>query len=164
MPVATWWRKRLEEQNPIGDPVLWVPGFNVRPSRDPNEKWPRAVARQALYMDFVAWYENEYLLGYRKTEMYVRFPEQLPITPTELTFWMAIAPFLYLHGKKVSVRNYFVKKPVQHQGAWLQVKVRRYFVRLEPWQKYVDRYEVNTGRKLYSAPLSAEGTESYSYT
>lgn len=147
MSAVLYWKERLEDAQPLRDEALRVEGFNVKNPSATNT-WPRAVARQALYQDYLKWFEEIYLLSFKTVGYYQDFPEQMPKPLDELGFFATMGPFLYVVGKDKQVRNYSVKVQKPYQGRYVQVKTGRYFVRLCEHKAHCAAFELNTGIEL----------------
>lgn len=151
MAVVLYWNQRLAERNPLRDPELRIEGVNIK-SREVEDSWPRAVAKQAQYMDYLKWFDEEYLPSFASVDYYRDFPDQLPKPANELEFFTTIAPFMYVVGRKQQVRSYAVKQQQTYEGEWMTIKKTRNFTRLCEWEEHVAAFVVQTGIEIKAPP------------
>ncbi len=151
MLIEAWWQFNLTQEFPLQDRRLWVKGENYRPSVTLTTKWPVAVARDALYMDFIWWYETRVSGGMVSK----------PKCPDRNTFFTVLSPFLYPRGKAYGAKNYNIIKKVPYQGRWQEVKARRYFARLCDLREHINVYEANMGCTLFQASRRSEERSAY---
>jgi len=159
MAVIPYWRERLKARKPLGLEALWLVGYNVKLRDDnPEDTWPKAVAKQALLLDYKAWFEETYLPPYLESAFFRDFPEQLPKPASDLDFFVTMSPFLHVVGRAQQTRAYNVPQKKMWEGKWVSVKVHRNFVRLCTWQEHVAAFELQTHTSLDVAqlPVSAQ--------
>ncbi len=130
MSVQNWWELRLRARDPLE--FVHVQGFDYRPKQGVRDTWPNAVGRQSLYEDYCAWCEKQDVLQ----------------VETDLIFFLKVKPWIYIVDKKWHVKNYNVPKRQQYEGRWITLRVRRYFVRLRPYEEHVEVFEEKTGQSL----------------
>ena len=140
--ISQWWEERLKAHDPIGVPAVHLDGYNLKMHPTSQEPWPKAVARSALYEDYRFWFEDRAIKPIMKSPNYD--PKMLPITKTEHEFFICMKPWIYI-DKDHQVKNYWVWGQRQHEGEWVKVKVRRWFVRLMPWEAHAIAFFVDTG-------------------
>lgn len=141
MSIQRWWEERLLARFPLGIEAVAVEGYNFKPQQgDKPDKWPRAVARYALYDDYRFWFEDACVKPIKETVPEAKWPK----AKTELEFFVCIKPWLY-YDKDHQVKNYWVFMSKMHNGAWVRVKVRRWFVRLGPFDDHVAMFLADTG-------------------
>jgi len=146
MAVAPYWRERLAARRPIRNDAYWVEGFDYKLHDDrPGDTWPKRLAKQALWMDYLAWFEDVYLPPFKEAPYYQDFPDQLPKPCTEVEFWAAIAPFLYVVGRNIQTRGYFVWGQRQHLGQWVKCKVHRNFIRMADHEECLSTFAMQMG-------------------
>jgi len=147
MSIVPYWKERLEERRPIRELAYWVENFDWKPQVDaPADTWPRLVAKQALWKDYCAWFEDVYLLPFRSSPYFVDFPDQLPVPCTEVEFWHTMSPYLYISGiPKMQTRGYFVWTQKKHMGEWIRSKAHRNFIRLGTWEEHLAQFALLTG-------------------
>lgn len=149
MSVVLYWRQRLIAGRPIRSDTLWAEGYNYRPlDKQPDSTWPKAVAKQALFQDYLGWFEEEYLKPFAASKGYAEFPDQLPKPANELGFFSQINPMLMLVGASSQVRNYKVTRRQLYEGRWIDVKGWRSFVRLCEWDEHVSAFILQTGSMI----------------
>ncbi len=145
MNIDKNWEARLLARHPLGDLSLREEGFNVRSWAGKNGEWPRAVARQALYLDYQGWFAQE-MQGNLK--FLIDNNLSAPVIPTELQFFIAMGPWLYVDGKDWHVKNYNIKASKPINRGFARVQVRRYFVRLVEWERHVSTFEACVNRSI----------------
>jgi hypothetical protein len=147
MSIVPYWKERLEERRPIRELAYWVENYDWKPQPDaPADTWPRMVAKQALWKDYCAWFEDVYLLPFRTSPYFIDFPDQLPVPCTEVEFWHTMSPYLYLSGRpKMQTRGYFVWTQKKHMDEWVRCKVHRNFIRLGTWEEHLAQFALLTG-------------------
>lgn len=155
MSVVQYWKERLEAQNPLYDTALRIPQVNVRPNpgMDPRASWPRAVARSALYQDYITWFKECYLKPFKETPYYAERPSRLPKPVSELIFFSTIAPWIYVVGKKEQARTYLVPTQMKFEDRWVSGKKNSYFARLLEWRHHVAAFELDTGIQVEGSPV-----------
>lgn len=153
MTAALYWKERLE----AGCPLYCEAHHNnnwrrVRPD-DPG-MWFRAVARQALFMDYCEWFEREYRPRVLRAPEGHYFAELEPQPMSEAAFFAAMAPWLYVEGKKQQVRAYVVDvdKWLPERAEWVGCRQRRYFVRLAPHSVHAEAFFRSTGIMVPGLP------------
>lgn len=141
--VIMWWRERLVARFPVSDAFKQEP-FNYK-SRDGAalELWPARVARQALWKDYGLWADGQLKAAW--SEMTTE--ERVAQVPNELHFFSTLAPYLYVDNKRRMVKNYSVKTFVLFEGNQVEVRKRRYFVRLAPWKDHMEAFLRQTGTR-----------------
>ena len=153
MAITIWWHQRLAQGFPLwGDPAK-LDSLDVRRHKGAElSDWPRAVLRGALYENYRLWYKTHW------REMYEGFPT--PPMISELVFYAAMHPWLYVVGKKEQVRYY----PVSGE------EKSRYYVRLCELRHHRAVFNMSTGldwnerpveRDLESAQIVAESMAEY---
>jgi hypothetical protein len=146
MSVIPYWHERLRARQPFRLESLRIEGYNTKARNDGMvDTWPRAVAKQALRQDYVAWFEQEYLPQFTASGFYAECPEALPEPLDDLHFFTAIGPFLYLVGREAQTRSYRVREQKRFEGRWMPIRVMRNFVRLCEWHEHVAAFELATG-------------------
>lgn len=147
MSVVPYWKERLEDRRPVRDLAYWREEYDWKPRLDvPGDTWPRLVACQAIWKDYLAWFEDVYLAPFRESDFFRDFPDQMPAPATEVEFWHTMSPLLYISGNpKMQKRGYFVWGQRTHEGEWVKVKVHRNFIRLGSWDEHVAAYVLATG-------------------
>lgn len=147
MAVIPWWKERLEERRPVRELAYWREDYDWKPQLDtPSDTWPRLVATQALWKDYLAWFEDVYLAPFRTAPYFQDFPEQLPVPATEAEFWHTLSPFVYISGNsKLQKRGYFVWDQRKHMDQWVKVKAHRNFIRLGTWEEHLGAFGILTG-------------------
>lgn len=154
MAVVLYWKERLAARNPLRLEALRIVGFNVKPRRDRMEDpWPHSVAKQAMFEDYLVWFDQVYLPPFQEAEFYQDFPDQLPKPADQLEFFTTMSPFVHVLGRKQQTRSYFVPKVTGHEGRWITVKVYRNFVRLCEWEDHVAQFELLTGSDTEAPPI-----------
>lgn len=143
MSVLLYWQERLQAQNPLYDERLRIPGYNVRPlaGLDPRASWPRAVARSALYEDYIVWHKQCFLDLYRG----IAWSGPMPQHATELIFFTTIAQWIYIVGADRQVRTYAIPASLKFEDTWYSGKKNRYFIRLLDWRYHAAQFELTTG-------------------
>jgi len=145
MTVEQFWQERLQAGFPMRDLNLRIEGYDVRSWSGKTGQWPRAIARQSLYHDYLIWHRVSFLPKYDVAPA----REILnPTNATELQFFIQMGPWLYIDGKDWHVKNYSVKKSERHNGEWVRVKGRRYFIRLLELDRHIDVFERSVGRPI----------------
>ena len=147
MSVVVYWRERLEERRPIRLAAYYQENYDWKPRlEDGGDTWPRLVAKQSIWKDYLAWHEDVYLKPYREAEYFKDFPDQLPQPANEVEFWHIMAPLLYVSGSRNSqTRGYFVWGYRVHMGERVQAKVHRAFVRLLEWEEHMAAFMLAVG-------------------
>jgi hypothetical protein len=143
MSINAYWHERLSARQPLRLEALRTVGFNMKVRE--NDTWPSAVAKQALRLDYLAWFEQVYLPPYLDSGYYVDTPQALPQRLDDLHFFTALSPFIHIIGREEQTRTYRVRTRKQHEGRWLVVKANRNFVRLCEWREHVAAFELATG-------------------
>lgn len=148
MAVVMYWRERLQSGNPIRLEALQ--GVNYKRPQDinPEDPWPKAVSKQALLQDYMAWFDEVYIKPFLDTPFYQDCPEQLPKAATELEFFTTMSPFIHLVGRDQQIRSYPVHEQRFFEEKWVTVKVRRNFVRLCNLKEHVASFELQTGNSI----------------
>ncbi len=146
MSINAYWHERLRARDPIRLDALRQIGFNVKPRQD--DTWPLAVAKQALRLDYKAWFEQVYLPPYLDSGFYQDTPQALPQPLDDLHFFVALAPFIHLIGREEQTRTYKVRVQKKFEGRWVSVKANRNFVRLCEWREHVAAFELATGLSI----------------
>lgn len=162
MTVALWWKSRLEAGDPIRSPRFRLAGYDVKERaviHPTAHKWPKAVARQALYADYLCWHDEVYLLPLRDVPFFQDFPERLPEPANELRFFTTLLPFMYVFDRSYHNRNYMVQTSRQFEGRWITVKANRYFYRLVEWEAHVAAYKLETGTEISAIPSTLNERE-----
>jgi hypothetical protein len=155
MAVIPYWKERLLARCPLHVESLRVPA-NLRARNDqPGDTWPRAVAKQALFLDYQAWFDECYLVPYRETSYY-QDGAALPEPAGELDFFITMSPFLHVVGRAQQTRSYFVREPQLHEGEFVMVKAKRNFVRLLTWNEHVAQFELVTGIHIDTPDIGRE--------
>lgn len=148
MSVIQWWRDRLIARNPLYSSAF-KPREDFKPRRDRLEdKWPHSVCRVVLYKDYCYWHQDVFLAPFKGVAFYDDFPEALPKLASEMVFYTAMSPLLYLVSRDVQVRNYLVPHRYMYEGKWVSGKRYRYFIRLCEWETHVAAFELYTGVSL----------------
>lgn len=142
--ILPWWKDRLEDRSPISD--AFRIGINIRPIAE-EPRWPQRVLRQALYFDYQSWYAR-YAKETYNHGVYLTNPEMVPLYASELVFFSAMSPWLYINGKLGQTRHVSVKVPELFEGRTVYVRRRKYFVKLGLWQDHVATFEQETGLKI----------------
>jgi hypothetical protein len=146
MAVVAYWLQRLRDRRPLWSPGLNLPGQTFRPFRDrPEDSWPQAVSKQALFQDYQLWFTDVYLPPFQASGFYQDVPEALPKPATDLDFFVIMSPMIHLVGRAQQTRSHIVPLREMHQGEWYTVKRRKNFVRLCSWQEHVAAFELQTG-------------------
>lgn len=145
MSVVQFWRERLAAKRPLYSEG-WQAKTDYKPRyKDPNNPWPHSVCRTVLYQDYLYWHEDRFVKPYVGVAFFEASPDSVPKPADELTFYVTMAPWLYLLGKDIQQRSYLVPYRIMYEGAWRQGKKRRYFVRLCYWETHVAAFEMYTG-------------------
>lgn len=149
MAVVPYWKQRLEERRPIRELAYWREDYDWKPSlAAPSDTWPRMVAKQSLWKDYQAWFEDVYLAPFRASPYFTDFPEQLPSPVGESEFWQTLAPFLYISGSRnMQTRGHFVWDQKMFEGRWVKCKIYRSFVRLGTWEEHTAAFALLTGER-----------------
>ena len=121
--------------------------------------WPYAVARSALYEDYRVWFRESYLKQFANIKGYHEVRDRLPQPDSELSFYVAMAPWLYLVSKKEQVRSYVVPVREHLDGRWWTLKKHRNFVRLCRHEQHVAIFEMSTGLVVYDALANVSNKE-----
>lgn len=146
MSVIPYWKGRLDAGRPVYEDAYWVEGYDWKPHEPMLGTWPKLIAKQALWNDYLAWFEDVYLESFRQSPYFKEFPDNLPKPAREHEFWGAIAPFLYVSGKaRLQSRGYFVWGKRMHLGEMVPARVHRSFIRLGSHPEHVAQYELLTG-------------------
>jgi|GEM_PF-5434519 len=146
MAVVPWWKERLEERRPVRELAYYREGYDWKPRDPASDTWPRLVATQALWNDYLAWHEDVYLAPFRASPYFQDFPDQLPKAADEAEFWHTFAPYLYISGSsKMQKRGYYVWDQQKHLDDWVRVKAHRNFVRLGTWEEHLAAFSMLTG-------------------
>jgi hypothetical protein len=156
MSINAYWHERLRAREPIRLQALRQIGFNVKPRE--NDTWPTAVAKQALRLDYLAWFDEVYLPPYLESGFYQDTPQALPQRLDDLHFFTALSPFIHIIGREEQTRTYKVRVNKQHEGRWISVKANRNFVRLCEWREHVAAFELVTGLSI-NMPLPPPSDE-----
>ncbi len=151
MAVLVYWKSRLEDRCPIANSIFWVDKVTYRPNQtDPFDHWPRAVARYAMYGDYLAWHKLYNLQFFEG-----------PKPASELVFFATMNPWVYTTGKKQQVRSYPLPQQLHHAGEWNEGRVNKYFIRLDSWETHCAAFQLNTGidiltRIRYRDPVAGD--------
>lgn len=140
MSVVQFWRERLAAKCPLYS--TWLPRSDYKVHQERMDSWPHSVCRDVLYRDYVIWHNEVFISPYRAVPY---FKGKLPEAVDSLTFFSAMAPYLYIAGKDVQVRNYLVPCIHEHEGRKVVGKKWRYFVRLCEWETHVAAFELLSG-------------------
>lgn len=143
MSINAYWHERLSARQPLRLEALRQAGYNVKPRE--GDDWPVAVAKQALRLDYMAWFDEVYLPPYLESGFYQDTPQALPQRLDDLHFFTALSPFIHLIGREQQTRTYKVRVPKKFEGRWITVKANRNFVRLCEWREHVAAFELATG-------------------
>jgi hypothetical protein len=144
MAVIPWWRGRLLARQPIGEPALWVEGITYKPSTD-GGSWPKCVGKQALYKDYLSWFDDVYLEPYRGVGLYTDNPHLMPTPARDLDFFVTLAPFLYILNRVQQTRAYKIPIKVRYQDGYVTIRTRQNFVRLCAWEAHAAQFALQTG-------------------
>lgn len=148
MAVIPYWKERIEDRRPIRELAYYVENYDWKPHDEGSDTWPRLVAKQALWKDYQAWFEDVYLAPFKLSQYFVDFPDQLPTPATESEFWATIAPYLYVSGhRSLQTRQYYVWQQKKYEEHWIRVKVMRSFVRLGSWDEHLAQFSLLTGHR-----------------
>lgn len=145
MSVILYWKKRLQEGNPLYAESLRIQNYNIKYRDGPRDGWPFAVAKQGLYQDYCIWHRDEMVPTYHDVPYFRDNEDQIPVAAAELFFFTTIAPFLYIVDSKVQTRSYQVNDMVIHEGEAVHVKKGRNFVRLCTLEEHRAAYVIQTG-------------------
>jgi hypothetical protein len=144
LSILLWWRERLVERCPLRGPALEK--IDYKPAK--GDTWHAAVARQALFNDYLGWHQDVFLRPYNDVQYFQDNPQRVPNASDSLEFFTTMAPLTYLVGKKKQTRAYKVNKNVCHEGQWIVLKKNRYFIKLCDWHDHCIAYETYTGHSL----------------
>lgn len=145
MAVIQYWAERLRDRDPISTPQLRTVNTVKHHEGRGEDTWPKAVAKQAMYLDYLAWFERVYLPPFQQTPFYQDQPVLLPAPARELDFFVTMSPFIHVVHRDKQTRSYLVREQRQHNGRWLEARVRKNFVRLCEWKEHVAVFELQTG-------------------
>ena len=149
MSVIEYWKSRLKSRDPFFSKSLRLPRVNYKDHRPfTGDTWPRAIVRQAMFADYLAWHEDAFLAPYRNMPFYEDREDKLPKAVDELAFFTTMAPWVYIVGKKQQVRAYAVPTQKWHESEWVKCKVNKYFIRLCEWEDHVAVFELLTGLRV----------------
>lgn len=150
MSTLQYWKERLDARRPFYSDAYWLEDYDWKPALDDHNRplatsWPRAVAGGAFYLDYVAWFNEVYLVSFRLTPYFMDFPDQLPQPCEEWEFWAAMKPLIHVWGKstlhKRSYRVWTQRKP--EGGNWTRVRRTRNFLRLGTLEEHRNAYELH---------------------
>ncbi len=160
MSAITYWRECLINKFPLRMSSANTAGVWVKYRKGPRTTtWPYAVARAALYEDYRVWFRQSYLKQFVGIKGYFGVGDQLPQPDSELSFYVAMAPWLYLVSKEEQVRSYVVPVREHLDGRWWTLKKHRNFVRLCRHEQHVAVFEMLTGLVVYDALANMSNEE-----
>lgn len=151
MTAILYWRERLEQGHPIR-----ALGFRTKDWMKPRDEgadmndWPTAVAKQALYADYLKWHDEVYLPPFEGDKYYEEYPDQIPEAMSESIFFQQLAPFLFVKGRAQTI---VLRVPRQQrlEGEWVTVTTRQNFAGLASLKDHIRRYNELVGYS--AAPL-----------
>lgn len=152
MSAALYWKGRLIEGRPFYSDAMYVENVTFKPSRS-GDIWPHSVNRIALYDDYCIWFRQAYLPEFQSQEHYTKFPEDLPRRADELNFFATIGPWVYVVGKQQQVRSYVVMEKEHQDGAWFEVRKKRYFIRFCSIEAHRAAFQLFAGMSLGAVEL-----------
>lgn len=144
MTAILYWKGRLEDGSSLRAPSLREGEAYWKP-REGEPLWANAVAKSALFVDYLQWFDEVYLPPYKDKAYYQEFTDQLPLPFTENEFFTTMAPFLYIQGRGSQTVLYKVTRQVRQEGEWVSIKTRQYFAKLAPLEDHKRRFEELTG-------------------
>ena len=150
MTVLLWWKERLNAGEPLHNQETRPVGVDVRFSdRIGPYGWPNAVAKQALYDDYVWWHTTVYIKPFNDSPYYSDNPDKIPKPADRLAFFSAMQPLIAPTNLESS--TYPVKVSVQHEGRIVKVKKSRAFYRLVDLEAHRVAFMTHTGLRLSDA-------------
>ena len=160
MSTITYWRECLINKFPLRMSSAGTAGVWVKYRKGPRTTtWPYAVARAALYEDYRVWFRESYLKQFADIKGYHGVGDRLPQPDSELSFYVAMAPWLYIVSKEEQVRSYVVPVREHLDGRWWTLKKHRNFVRLCRHEQHVAVFEMLTGLVVYDALANMSNEE-----
>lgn len=160
MSTITYWRECLINKFPLRMSSAGTAGVWVKYRKGPRTTtWPYAVARATLYEDYRVWFRESYLKQFADIEGCYGVRDRLPQPDSELSFYVAMAPWLYIVSKEEQVRSYVVPVREHLDGRWWTLKKHRNFVRLCRHEQHVAVFEMLTGLVVYDALANMSNEE-----
>lgn len=126
MSFNLYWYERLQEKSAFADFSIMEKGFDYIGDDNGNMRWPKEIARKAMYRDYTLWAEKRGVKA-----------------DSERQFYVGIAPYIYLKDKKEI--NHRIWQSQHVRGTYVKTRVSRYFACLSSWESHCMAYLERTG-------------------
>lgn len=159
MSVQQYWKERLLNGTPFYNEEYYNDSACCRKPSDKKVKWPKAICRSKLYLDYVVWHQAEIVPQYSELEYYKSFPEAIPQPVDEYVFYNTLSPWIYVVGKDKQVSNYRIAMQEMFNGHPITVKRYVYFVKLASLQAHTLAFELNSGMTVHGDAVAMTNIE-----